>query len=109
MLKRLGYTVLLASSGAEALEKSREHQGEIALLLTDVIMPNMSGAELAGELRRSRPDIKIVYVSGYTEHTVSHHGVLDANVTFLAKPFSREALAKKLRETLGQSKRRRKT
>jgi two-component system, cell cycle sensor histidine kinase and response regulator CckA len=109
MLKRLGYTVLIAASGPEAIQKSREHQGEIALLLTDVIMPSMSGTELAEELRRSRPEIKIVYVSGYTENTVWRHGVLDPGVNFLAKPFSREALAKKLRETLGQAKRRRKS
>jgi two-component system cell cycle sensor histidine kinase/response regulator CckA len=108
MLKRLGYTVLIAASGAEAIETSRAHQGEIALLLTDVIMPNMSGTELAQEIRRSRPEIKIVYVSGYTENAVLRHGMLDAGVNFLAKPFSREALARKLRDALGQVKRRKK-
>ena len=98
LLKQLGYEVLTASSGAEALEVSAAHQGPIALLLTDVVMPNMSGRQLADALIRSRPDTKVLYLSGYTENTVVHHGVLDPGVDFLPKPFSREGLAAKLRE-----------
>jgi hypothetical protein len=102
MLKLMGYTALNASSGAEALALSKAYRGSIDLLLTDVVMPGMGGQQLAEELRRRRPEIKVIYVSGYTAHTVSDHGVLDAGVEFLAKPFSREALARKLRETLSK-------
>ena len=102
MLKRLGYHVLAAASGAEALEVAKAHRGSIALAVTDVVMPNMSGAELAEELRRTLPGIKVVFISGYTENAISQHGVLEEGVAFLAKPFSREALAKKLRDILGE-------
>jgi CheY-like chemotaxis protein len=100
MLKRLGYKLLTASSGAEALEISGAHTGPIHLLLTDVVMPNMSGRQLADALSITRPDMKVLYLSGYTENTVIHHGVLDPDVDFLPKPFSREILGKKLREIL---------
>jgi CheY-like chemotaxis protein len=106
VLSHLGYTVLVAASGSEAIEISRAHSGEIALLLTDVVMPNMSGTELAEVLRLTRPDLKVIYVSGYTENTVWRQGALGPGANFLAKPFSREALARKLRETLGHSRRR---
>jgi two-component system, cell cycle sensor histidine kinase and response regulator CckA len=108
MLKRLGYTVLVAANGHEALQISKAFTGPIALLLSDVVMPNMSGSDLADELRRTRPHIKVLYVSGYTENTVAHHGVQDPATGFLAKPFSRDALASKLRESLGKAKRKRK-
>jgi FixJ family two-component response regulator len=68
-------------------------------------MPGMSGTQLAQELRRSRPGIKVVYVSGYTEKTISHHGVLDPGGSFLGKPFSRDALGRKVREALGKRRR----
>jgi two-component system cell cycle sensor histidine kinase/response regulator CckA len=102
MLKHLGYIILTASSGAEALEISSAHQGNIDLLLTDVVMPNMSGRQLADALLLLRPQTKVLFLSGYTENTVVHHGVLEKGVDFLPKPFTRENLAKKLREMLGR-------
>src|SRR6185437_1560471 len=89
MLQRLGYRVLVAAGGAEAIEISRSYAGTIALQVADA-------------LQAARPDLKVLYLSGYTEDTVVHHGVLDAGVEFLPKPFSREALGKKIRSVLGE-------
>jgi CheY-like chemotaxis protein len=100
MLKQLGYTVLAAANGEEAIDVSRAHPGEISLLVTDVVMPNMSGKQVADALLSTRPGLRVLYLSGYTENTVGDHGVLDSSVDFLSKPFSREALARKIREIL---------
>ena len=100
MLLRLGYTILEAGSGAEALRIFEQHKGVIELLLTDVIMPHMSGRDLAERLRTVQPSLKILYMSGYTDDMLAHHGVLEPNVYLLPKPFAPDELAAKLREVL---------
>ncbi len=102
MLRQLGYAVLTAESGDNALRISQAHTSEIALLVTDVVMPGMSGRQLADALMLARPGLRVLFLSGYTENTVVHHGVLGAGVDFLPKPFSREVLGKKLREILAR-------
>src|SRR2546427_361111 len=99
-LKSVGYTVLEAASGAEALQKARDFDGTIHLLLTDVIMPAMSGPELAGQMTSLRPGIKIIFTSGYTDDAIARQGVLDPAVPFIQKPYRPKALARKIREVL---------
>ena len=103
ILKKLGYTVLVAAGGEEAVALATSYAGTISLLMTDVVMPNMSGRQVADELLASRPGLKILYLSGYTDGTVVHHGVLESGMDFLPKPFSREILANKIREILGRA------
>jgi len=100
MLQRLGYRILQASGGAEAFRLFEQHQGSIDLLITDVIMPQMSGRELAQRLKVLQPSLKVLYISGYTDDMLAHHGVLESNVFLLQKPFAPDELAKKLREVL---------
>jgi CheY-like chemotaxis protein len=100
MLHRLGYTIVEAGGGAEALRLFEQYQGSIDLLLTDVIMPQMSGRDLAERLRAVRPSLKVLYISGYTDDMLAHHGVLESNVFLLPKPFAPDELAKKLRDVL---------
>jgi len=103
LLELCGYDVLEAESGAEALKLGQEHTGVIHLLLTDVVMPGMSGRALADQLVKHRPETRVVYMSGYTGQTVGEHGVLAEGSFFLPKPFTREALARKVREALDGS------
>jgi PAS domain S-box-containing protein len=100
MLSRQGYSVLQAASGGEALRLWREHRASIDLVLTDVIMPEMSGRELADQLKSARADIRVMYMSGYTDDVIARHGVLDAGSAFVQKPFTPEALARKVRAVL---------
>jgi CheY-like chemotaxis protein len=100
MLQRLGYQILQASGGVEALRLFEQRQGSIDLLITDVIMPQMSGRELAQRLKVLQPSLKVLYISGYTDDMLAHHGVLESNVFLLQKPFAPDELAKKLREVL---------
>jgi CheY-like chemotaxis protein len=99
-LEASGYKVLEASHGTAALEVSESHPGRIDLLMTDVVMPGMSGRELAQRLRASRPESRTVYMSGYTEDAVVLHGVLAEDMAFLQKPFTAEELARRVREVL---------
>jgi signal transduction histidine kinase/CheY-like chemotaxis protein len=103
LLELCGYSVLEAENGEEALKKSQGHRGVIHLLLTDVVMPGMSGRILADQLVRHRPETRVVYMSGYTGQTVGEHGVLAEGSFFLPKPFTRDALARKVREALDVS------
>jgi two-component system, cell cycle sensor histidine kinase and response regulator CckA len=96
LLQLCGYSVIEAGCGFEALKLSAQYQKPIQLLLTDVVMPGMSGRLLADELVKQRPQLKVLYMSGYTGQTVGDHGVLEEGSFFLSKPFTREALAKKV-------------
>jgi CheY-like chemotaxis protein len=100
MLERQGYTVLAAGTPGEAICLAREHAGEIHLLLTDVVMPGMNGRDLAKNLLSLYPNLKRLFMSGYTANVIAHHGVLDPGVHFLQKPFSLKELADKVREAL---------
>ncbi len=100
ILKREGYTVLEAPDGKSALEGAAAHDGPIHLLITDVIMPEMSGRQLAERLKQQRPELKVLFVSGYTDDAIIRHGVLEPGIAFLQKPFSPELLARKVREVL---------
>jgi two-component system cell cycle sensor histidine kinase/response regulator CckA len=102
ILEQLGYTVLAAESPTRALELAGAFAGEIHLLLTDVVMPGMSGRDLEQRLIGTRPGLKCLYMSGYPSDVIAHRGVLDEGVRFLQKPFSREALAEALREVIAQ-------
>ncbi len=102
MLKRLGYHLLPASTPGEAIRLAQEHAGEIDVLMTDVVMPEMNGRDLAKNLLSLYPNLKRLFMSGYTADVIAHHGVLDKGVNFLQKPFSMEALATKIREVLNQ-------
>jgi CheY-like chemotaxis protein len=102
ILRGAGYMVLVAASGQDAVVAATLHNGPIHLMLTDVVMPKMSGSDLARRVQALRPDIKVLYMSGYTDNAIVHHG-LQKNTSFLAKPFSREALLSKVREVLDES------
>ncbi len=99
-LEALGYTVLSAESPEQALRVSGEFPGVVDLLLTDVVMPGMNGRDMARRLVGQRPGLRCLYMSGYTANVVAHHGVLDEDVDFLPKPFTRDTLAAKVREVL---------
>jgi CheY-like chemotaxis protein len=99
VLAQLGYTLLVAANGADAIEMARNHRGGISLLLSDIVMPQMSGPQLAGRLRELRPGLKVLYMSGYTELSMPELGPATSTIQ---KPFSPGAIAERVREVLDQ-------
>ena len=101
VLKTHGYRVLEARNGGEALLIAERHPGNIHLMLTDVVMPGLTGKELADRLRPLRPDLRVLYMSGYADNVIAHGGVLDSGVEYISKPFTPESLTGKVRAVLG--------
>uniref|UniRef100_A0A7C4MPG1 histidine kinase n=1 Tax=Desulfatirhabdium butyrativorans TaxID=340467 RepID=A0A7C4MPG1_9BACT len=104
MLGREGYTVLGAGTPGEAVRLATEHPGDIHLLITDVVMPEMNGRDLAKNILSLYPGLKCLFMSGYTANVIAHHGILDEGVQFIQKPFSKQALTAKVRELLDEAK-----
>jgi PAS domain S-box-containing protein len=104
MLKKLGYRVLVADTPGEAIKLAEKHAAEIQLLITDVIMPEMNGRDLAASIHDISPGVVCLFISGYTANVIAHHGVLDDDVCFLPKPFSMNDLASKIHQALGQKR-----
>ena len=100
VLEKYGYTVLEATNGEEALAVVDRHDGPLDLLLSDVVMPRMGGPELAEALVERRPNVKVLYMSGYTEHPMVRRGVVESGVAFLQKPFTPTVLVSRIREVL---------
>jgi DNA-binding response OmpR family regulator len=103
ILETTGYAVLQASDGPSALELLRRDSYPIDLLLTDVVMPGMSGPEVAHAVTTMRPGTHVLYMSGYTDSAIGHHGVLEPGIAFLQKPFSAQDLTSKVRVLLDQT------
>ena len=103
VLGALGYNVLVARTGGEALRIAAEHVGPIDLIATDVVMPEMNGSQLVGKVLKDRPDIRVLFMSGYTDDEVVRRGVVDGQTGFLQKPFTPNSLAHKVREVLDVS------
>jgi two-component system cell cycle sensor histidine kinase/response regulator CckA len=99
-LGKSGYRVLEAADGIQALEIATAHRGPIHILVTDVVMPRLSGRELVTRITVARPELKILYISGYTDDSIFRHGVLEGGVAFLQKPFNLKDLAQKIRQVL---------
>ncbi|HWQ52351.1 MAG TPA: PAS domain S-box protein [Bryobacteraceae bacterium] len=104
ILESSGYTVLDAQRGADAVEILRSRTSPVNLMVTDVVMPEMSGCELAEHARTMAPEMKVLFISGYTDEAIVHHGVLEAGIPFLQKPFTHQALTRKIRELLDNGK-----
>jgi CheY-like chemotaxis protein len=99
-LRAHGYTVLEAASGREALRLRGMHEGRVHLLVTDVVMPEMDGRQVADELKEHDPEMRVLYLSGYADESVLKHGVRENEVAFLQKPFTLTALSRKVRDVL---------
>ncbi|MDI6791122.1 MAG: response regulator [Thermodesulfobacteriota bacterium] len=99
-LRRQGYKIFEASEGGEAFLICEKHEGRIDLILTDVVMPGMSGRKLVDRLKEIHPEMKVLYMSGYTDNAILHHGILEEGTNFIQKPFTVDGLARKVREVL---------
>jgi CheY-like chemotaxis protein len=104
VLEHQGYNILCAADGVEAMELAEDFDGEIHLLVTDVIMPHMNGHELAAKLSAIRPDMKVLYVSGYSDNDIGDHGSLDPRFELLQKPFTPQTLARKIRDVIREGR-----
>jgi CheY-like chemotaxis protein len=100
MLEKQGYKVLAAGRPGDAIDMAENHSGKIDLLMTDVVMPEMNGRDLAKNILSIYPDIKRLFMSGYTADVIARHGVLDAGVHFIQKPFSKQDLFSKVKDAL---------
>ena len=100
MIKTYGYNVIEAADSARALHFCKEYKKSIHLLLSDVVMPDMSGPKLAKDILSIHPETRVLYMSGYTDNAIVHHGVLEPGTSFIQKPFTPNALARKIREVL---------
>jgi two-component system sensor histidine kinase EvgS len=103
ILSQAGYRVLSARDASEAMSLATLHEGDIHLLVTDVIIPDSNGRRVADSIRKRRPDIAVLYVSGYSSDVIAHHGILDQDVEFLEKPFERATLLARVRQLLRDS------
>ena len=101
-LRKYGYEIIEAANAGEALLACEKRDRTLRLMITDVVMPQMSGRELADRLRQLRPEMKVLYMSGYTDDAIVRHGLLDPAVFFIQKPFTPSALAQKVRQVLDQ-------
>jgi DNA-binding NtrC family response regulator len=99
-----GFRVLSAENGEHAMEVAANHSGTLDLLLTDVVMPGMNGRTLAEQLSRRQPGLTVIYMSGYTDAFIAGHGVLEAGIHLIHKPFTEDALVRKVREVIDSSK-----
>jgi two-component system, cell cycle sensor histidine kinase and response regulator CckA len=102
LLSQLGYHMLSAASGPDALQVAREYPGKIDLLLTDVVMDDLSGPELAEQLLKIRAGIKVIFISGYADSSLAPHGILKPGTVLVQKPFTIKLLSAKVREVLGE-------
>jgi DNA-binding response OmpR family regulator len=100
ILEGAGYTVLVADGGGKALQIADEYAGAIQLIVTDVIMPGLSGRHAAEAIKAARSEVEILFISGYTSEAIAKHGVLEAGARFLSKPFTTEDLLRKVRDVL---------
>jgi CheY-like chemotaxis protein len=103
LLESMGYTVIEAASGAEAIRIAGKHADPIRLLVTDVVMPGMSGGELSELLMATHAELKVLYISGHTDDVIVHYSILKPGVAFLQKPFTKEGLAKQIQQAMGKS------
>ena len=100
VLGKQGYNVLEAGDGEQAIEVFEKHHAPIHLIITDVVMPGINGKELADKLTARCPEIKVLYISGYTDNVIVHHGVLEKGTNFIQKPYTMESITRKVRKVL---------